>query len=473
MKQKPIDCSTEELNNRRLDLEEICDVFEALEINCILIDGVLLGAVRDRGFIAWDWDVELALLEEEAINNTTAILNALHLKGFKILLVNPFSLNYKINICKRGTKFSLVGLRLSMGYRYRVNFRYPACSFETLDKIIFLGKQYKIPSRVESLLQFCYGDWQTPKRERINSKYLNKQIYIPKSLNWLIKLIIFLRKLPLDLAHKFFNIFCKLIPSYREYFFSVIMLKFALKKNATFIEIGSSDGSEMARAISYTKGKINAYLIEPSPENLEIAKRRIAKTKYAKSVKFSNSAISSYNGLIDFFYKPQNRNLSSIKKPKGEFVKLHVQSQTLEDFIISNEIERGSHLVIKMDIEGAEAKILKSSVEIFKKYKSVSILIEVHPHEYDGDEMYFALQELFDIGFKASFVETAWVRAPKIIEESLGRPFKYFFNRGLYRNLPTELVARVASTPSMNVASFRPFFTTKIVRSIMIEKLND
>ena len=46
------------------------------------------------------------------------------------------------------------------------------------------------------------------------------------------------------------------------------MLKFALKKNATFIEIGSSDGSEMARAISYTKGKINAYLIEPSPENL-------------------------------------------------------------------------------------------------------------------------------------------------------------------------------------------------------------
>ena len=181
----------------------------------------------------------------------------------------------------------------------------------------------------------------------------------------------------------------------------------------------------MARAISYTKGKINAYLIEPSPENLEIAQRRIAQTKYAMSGKFSNSAISSYNGLIDFFYKPQNRNLSSIKKPKGKFVKLHVQSQTLEDFIVSNDIERGSHLVIKMDIEGAEAKILKSSVEIFKKYKSVSILIEVHPHEYDGDEMYFALQELFDIGFKASFVETAWVNF-KIIEESLGRPFKYF-----------------------------------------------
>ena len=473
MIQKPIDYSKDELVSRKLDLEEICDVFESLNLNCILFDGVLLGAVRDGSFIAWDCDVELALLEEEVIDKTTIILNALHLKGFQILSVNPLSLNYKINVCKRGTKFSLVGLRLSLGYRYRVNFKYPARSFETLDEIIFLGKQYKIPSNVESLLQSCYGDWQSPTIEPLISKNLNKQVFIPKSLNWLIKLIIFLRDLPIELAHKLFNIFCKLIPSYREYFFSVIMLKCALKKNATFIEIGSSDGSEMARAISYTKGNINAHLIEPSPENLETAKRRVAKTKYAKCVNFSNSAISSTSGLIEFFYKPQNRNLSSIKEPKGKFVKRNVQSQTLEDFILSKDIDRSSHLVIKMDIEGAEAKILKSSAEIFKKYKSISILIEVHPHEYDGDEMYFALQDLFDAGFKASFVETAWVRAPKIIAESFGSPFKYFFNRGLYCNLPTELVARVASTPSMNVALFRPFFTTKIVRSIMIEKLND
>ena len=473
MTQKPIDYSKDELAGRKLDLEEIYDVFESLSINCILIDGVLLGAVRDRDFIAWDWDVELALLEEEVIDNTTTILNALHLKGFQILLVNPFSLNYKINVCKRGTKFSLVGLRLSLGYRYRVNFRYPARSFETLDEISFLGKQYKIPSHVESLLQFCYGDWQTPKRQRLQSKYLNKQIYIPKTLNWLIKLVIFLRNLPNKTAHIFFQIFCKVLPSYREYLFSVIMLKSALQKNATFIEIGSSDGSEMARALSYTKGNINAYLVEPSPENLGIARRCVAKTKYANSVSFSNSAISSNNGLIAFFYKPQNRNLSSIREPKGKSVKRYIESQTLEDFILSKNIDRRSHLVIKMDIEGEEAKILKSSVEIFKKYKSVSILMEVHPHEYDGDEMYFALKSLFDIGFKASFVETAWVRAPKIIEESFGSPFKFFFNRGLYRDLPNEFVARIASAPSINVALFKPFFTTKIVRSILIEKLND
>ena len=78
MTQKLIDYSKDELASRKLDLEEICDVFGSLSINCILIDGVLLGAVRDGDFIAWDWDVELALFEEEVINNTTVILNALH-----------------------------------------------------------------------------------------------------------------------------------------------------------------------------------------------------------------------------------------------------------------------------------------------------------------------------------------------------------------------------------------------------------
>ena len=87
--------------------------------------------------------------------------------------------------------------------------------------------------------------------------------------------------------------------------------------------------------------------------------------------------------------------------------------------------------------------------------------------------MDFALKSLFDIGFKASFVETAWVRAPKIIEELFGSPFKFFFNRGLYRDLPNEFVARIASAPSINVALFKPFFTTKIVRSILIKKSND
>ena len=78
MTQKPVDCAENDLIKRKLDLEDIHDVFLSLDIDCILIDGVLLGAVRDQNFIKWDWDIELALLEEAVIDNTTTILSALN-----------------------------------------------------------------------------------------------------------------------------------------------------------------------------------------------------------------------------------------------------------------------------------------------------------------------------------------------------------------------------------------------------------
>lgn len=470
MNRNLVNYTADDLANRKLDLEEICDVFLSLKLNCILIDGVLLGAVRDKNFIIWDWDVELALLEEEVIVKTTLILNALHDKGFQILLVNPFSLTYKINVVKRGTKFSLVGLKSSLGYRYRVNFKYPARAFETLDEINFLGKKYKIPSDVEGLLKFCYGDWRTPKRERLQSRYLDRKAYIPKPVNWLLKLFVLARKLAIETVLNLYKTICRIFPVYREYFFSGIMLRKALQKNATFIEIGSSDGTEMERALIYTKGDINAYLVEPSAENLGVAKKRIKKSKYAESVSYLNQAISARNGLIAFFYNPENSNLSNVREPNGNSLKRSVKSVTLEELIILNQIDYDAHLVVKMDIEGEEAKVLQSSVEILKKFKTVSILMEVHPGEYEGDEMYNAFQNLFDIGFKVSLVETAWVRAPQKIKENFGYPFKSFFHKGLYRDLPNDFTAEIASAPLMNVALFKPFFTKKIVRSLLLEK---
>ena len=106
-------CTGAELNDRREDLEDIASIFEALNLRFFLIDGVLLGAIREENFIKWDWDVELAIFEEEVMPNATKLLNALFDSGFEIINVNPFSSFFKINIKKRGTKFSLVGLKKS------------------------------------------------------------------------------------------------------------------------------------------------------------------------------------------------------------------------------------------------------------------------------------------------------------------------------------------------------------------------
>ena len=47
-----------------------------------LSGGTLLGFYRDGDFIPWDWDVEVTVLTEEAIDKHKNILNALVNSGF-------------------------------------------------------------------------------------------------------------------------------------------------------------------------------------------------------------------------------------------------------------------------------------------------------------------------------------------------------------------------------------------------------
>ena len=46
-----------------------------LFIDFFLIMGVLLGAVRDKNFIKWDWDVELGLIVDTIIGRVSEIRN--------------------------------------------------------------------------------------------------------------------------------------------------------------------------------------------------------------------------------------------------------------------------------------------------------------------------------------------------------------------------------------------------------------
>ena len=179
------DRTPEELSVKKNEFLKICDILDQLNINYFLQTGVLLGAIREQNFIKWDWDVELAIFEEEIMPNATNLLNALFDSGFEIINVNPFSSFFKINTKKRGTKFSLCGLKMSRKkWRYRSNWRYPASLFNNATSIDFLGNDYLAPYPPEAMLSFIYGDWKTPLRSAYNSEYCKNSM--PKFLKLLI-----------------------------------------------------------------------------------------------------------------------------------------------------------------------------------------------------------------------------------------------------------------------------------------------
>ena len=55
----------EELEVRKIEFLKICELLDRLKIRYFLQTGILLGAIRHKGFIPWDWDVELSVYANE------------------------------------------------------------------------------------------------------------------------------------------------------------------------------------------------------------------------------------------------------------------------------------------------------------------------------------------------------------------------------------------------------------------------
>lgn len=457
--------SEQELEERRKDLVEIKDALDGLSVRFFLTDGILLGAVRDKGFIKWDWDVELGLYAEQAHKNIKPILTALHKKGFSIVNIEPDPKRLKINVRKRGTKFSLIGFYESGKWRKRENLRYPARFFRDMQKIEFLGQDYLCLSPPEEYLEYQYGNWKVPRQEVDKDKYLEKRIYAPGFI--LAGKIAFLCHKTRQAASA---ILARLHKSSREPLFN-FMLQQAIRPGAIFIDIGSNDGSEAELVLKTAKGRVKVILVEPDPGNLRRARINIEKRQkqYASAVSYLNYCVSDKTGKGIFFCSTVSPNLNSVAMTREEHVPVETNFITLEELL--KKEDTGRLFIIKMDIEGHEVEVLRGAREIFKQMRNVQILIEVHPSYYNGEHsLRKVLEELFKMGFKVSFLESAGLRVPARFMELELKPIRSAGNRGLYKDVAADTVLELACCEHIDIVDYYPWFTRKIVRSILFEK---
>ena len=174
----------EELNNRNKVLIEIKYILEHLSIQFFLVDGALLGAVRDNNFIKWDWDVELAVLAKDVIDKIDNIIIEGETNNFRVEVPDRTLENIKINYYKYNSKSSIVSLIKKNKYLQRKLFKYPAIFFDNPITLEFLGEFYLVPSPVEDFLEFVYGpDWRIPKMSNNKREYLSPEIFRESYMN--------------------------------------------------------------------------------------------------------------------------------------------------------------------------------------------------------------------------------------------------------------------------------------------------
>lgn len=166
--------SDEELSKQNLGLKELSQILAKKKIKHFITGGTLLGAIREKNFIKWDWDVEITILTDQ-IFDIKEEFNDLFLKSnFQVSKYVDKYDSLKWKLTKYNCTYEIMGYYKEEEWMYRLgkDYKVPAYFFEKPSDLLFLGNSYKTVSEPKKYLEFCYGNWQIPIKSEDKKEYL-------------------------------------------------------------------------------------------------------------------------------------------------------------------------------------------------------------------------------------------------------------------------------------------------------------
>jgi FkbM family methyltransferase len=139
--------------------------------------------------------------------------------------------------------------------------------------------------------------------------------------------------------------------------------KYFSLRDGVFIDIGANIGRYVIIVSKHLKSG-SVIAIEPEKNNFEILKKNIGLNKLSNVI-LKNLACSDKVGKIYFYIDGFSSGGHSIKPKKG-FRKIYVKTSRVDRILAELKIKRVD--LIKIDVEGAEAEVLKGAIKTLKKY---------------------------------------------------------------------------------------------------------
>jgi len=188
-----------------------------------------------------------------------------------------------------------------------------------------------------------------------------------------------------------------------------------LKPNDVYIDIGANIGFYALQASKTVGENGKVYAFEPSPPTRAALLRNI-ELNAAKNIAAIDFALSDSQGTAKFFLnKANNSGASSLNQSPDSGEVVEVSLTTYDQFADQEGLPTPS--LIKIDVEGAEMKVLRGMKALLSRRAPPPIILEVS--EWSLKQMGSSKDELFELMMGYNYVARL-----------LSRPVVSIFSRG-------------------------------------------
>lgn len=194
-------------------------------------------------------------------------------------------------------------------------------------------------------------------------------------------------------------------PSSTAFFKQELALLRRTATPVTVLEIGGNLGYYTLIEAD-TLGPDGRILVcEPSPENVSVLRENVSRNGYDDAVDVFQLGLSDETGTAQFHLSSRSNchSFEADSRFRDTDESIEVDVMTVDDFLSAQGITPETINVVRMDVEGHEAKIVDGMVDLLAAAGPMLLYIELHSELIDNRELDETLAKITDAGFELEF----------------------------------------------------------------------